>query len=638
MSIEITLPDGSVRAYDHPLTGLDVAKDIGPGLAKASVAMYLNDKLVDLSTTLDQSSNIAFLTRDKPEALELLRHDAAHVMAQAVKELFPETQVTIGPAIENGYYYDFFREESFSQDDLHKIETRMAEIVDQDLPIKREVWDRDEAIAYFKNEGEIFKAELIQDLPQDEVISVYRQGDFLDLCLGPHLPSTGKLGKAFKVMKVAGAYWRGDSEREQLQRIYGTCWRDPKELKKYLNMLEEAEKRDHRKLGKEMGLFHQQEEAVGSMFWHPKGWRTRKALENYIRTKMEDNGYQEIATPQIMDRKLWEQSGHWEKYAEDMFTICTHDHKDMAIKPMNCPGHVQIFKQGLKSYRDLPIRLGEFTTLFRNEAHGALHGLMRARSFSQDDAHIFCTEDQINAETATFIEMLNQVYKDFGYQDIRIKFSTRPDNKAGTEEIWDKAEAALQGAVESLGLECELNPGEGAFYGPKLEFVLKDAIGRDWQCGTLQVDFVLPERLDAEYVGEDGNRHRPVMLHRAILGSLERFLGILIESTAGHLPMWLSPLPVVIATITDEARDWANEVAGILKAAGVHCELDLRNEKIGYKVREHSKAKVAQIWVVGKNEAEARQVAVRRLGSKDNTVLDIDNAVEKIAKATAIPR
>lgn len=638
MSIEITLPDGSVRAYDHPLTGLDVAKDIGPGLAKASVAMYLNDKLVDLSTTLDQSSNIAFLTRDKPEALELLRHDAAHVMAQAVKELFPETQVTIGPAIENGYYYDFFREESFSQDDLHKIETRMAEIVDQDLPIKREVWDRDDAIAYFKNEGEIFKAELIQDLPQDEVISVYRQGDFLDLCLGPHLPSTGKLGKAFKVMKVAGAYWRGDSEREQLQRIYGTCWRDPKELKKYLNMLEEAEKRDHRKLGKEMGLFHQQEEAVGSMFWHPKGWRTRKALENYIRTKMEDNGYQEIATPQIMDRKLWEQSGHWEKYAEDMFTICTHDHKDMAIKPMNCPGHVQIFKQGLKSYRDLPIRLGEFTTLFRNEAHGALHGLMRARSFSQDDAHIFCTEDQINAETATFIEMLNQVYKDFDYQDIRIKFSTRPDNKAGTEEIWDKAEAALQGAVESLGLECELNPGEGAFYGPKLEFVLKDAIGRDWQCGTLQVDFVLPERLDAEYVGEDGNRHRPVMLHRAILGSLERFLGILIESTAGHLPMWLSPLPVVIATITDEARDWANEVAGILKAAGVHCELDLRNEKIGYKVREHSKAKVAQIWVVGKNEAEARQVAVRRLGSKDNTVLDIDNAVEKIAKATAIPR
>lgn len=637
MSIEITLPDGSVRAYDKPLTGLEVALDIGPGLAKASVAMTINDKLVDLSTTLTESTSIAFLTRDKEEALELLRHDAAHVMAQAVKELFPETQVTIGPAIENGYYYDFYREESFTQDDLHKIETRMAEIVDQDIPIVREVWDRNEAIAYFKEQGEAFKAELIQDLPEDEVISVYRQGDFLDLCLGPHLPSTGKLGKAFKVMKVAGAYWRGDSEREQLQRIYGTCWRDKKELKKYLTMLEEAEKRDHRKLGKEMGLFHQQEEAVGSMFWHPKGWRTRKALENYIRGKMEDNGYQEIATPQIMDRKLWEQSGHWDKYAEDMFTICTHDHRDMAIKPMNCPGHVQIFKQGLKSYRDLPIRLGEFTTLFRNEAHGALHGLMRARSFSQDDAHIFCTEDQINEETAKFIEMLNAVYKDFGYEDIRIKFSTRPDNKAGTEEIWDKAEGALQAAVESLGLECELNPGEGAFYGPKLEFVLKDAIGRDWQCGTLQVDFVLPERLDAEYVGEDGNRHRPVMLHRAILGSLERFLGILIESTAGHLPMWLSPIPVVIATITDDAREWALEIEGILKAAGVYCELDLRNEKIGYKVREHSKSKVPQIWVVGKNEAEARQVAVRRLGSKDNTVLDIDNAVEKIAKATQIP-
>ena len=637
MSIEITLPDGSVRAYDKPLTGLDVALDIGPGLAKASVAMYINDELVDLSTTLTESTTIAFLTRDKEEALELIRHDAAHVMAQAVKELFPETQVTIGPAIENGYYYDFYREESFTQDDLHKIESRMAEIVDQDIPIVREVWDRDEAIAYFKGQGEEFKAELIQDLPESEVISVYRQGDFLDLCKGPHLSSTGKLGKAFKIMKVAGAYWRGDSEREQLQRIYGTCWRDKKELKKYLNMLEEAEKRDHRKLGKEMGLFHLQEEAVGSMFWHPKGWRTRKALENYIRNKMEANGYQEIATPQIMDRKLWEQSGHWDKYAEDMFTICTHDHRDMAIKPMNCPGHVQIFKQGLKSYRDLPICLGEFTTLFRNEAHGALHGLMRARSFSQDDAHIFCTEDQINEETASFIEMLNAVYKDFGYEDIRIKFSTRPDNKAGTEEIWDKAEAALQGAVDSLGLTCELNPGEGAFYGPKLEFVLKDAIGRDWQCGTLQVDFVLPERLDAEYVGEDGNRHRPVMLHRAILGSLERFMGILIESTAGHLPMWLSPMPVMIATITDDAREWALEIEGMLKAAGVYCELDLRNEKIGYKVREHSKAKVPQIWVVGKNEAQDRQVAVRRLGSKDNTVLDIDNAVEKIVNATKIP-
>ncbi|MAR89530.1 MAG: threonine--tRNA ligase [Pseudomonadales bacterium] len=637
MSIDITLPDGNVRSYPEALSGLDLAQDIGPGLAKASLAMYINGELKDLTTELTDSCEVAFLTRDKDEALELLRHDAAHVMAQAVKELFPETQVTIGPAIENGYYYDFYREESFTPEDLHKIESRMAEIVDQDLPIQREVWERDEAIDYFKKDGEAFKAELIEDLPPDEVISVYRQGDFLDLCRGPHLPSTGKLGKAFKIMKVAGAYWRGDASRPQLQRVYGTCWRDNKELKKYLHMLEEAEKRDHRKLGKEMGLFHQQEEAVGSMFWHPKGWRTRKALENYIRGKMERNGYQEIATPQIMDRRLWEQSGHWDKYAEDMFTICTHDHRDMAIKPMNCPGHVQIFKQGLKSYRDLPIRLGEFTTLFRNEAHGALHGLMRARSFSQDDAHVFCTEEQINAETASFIAMLNEVYRDFGYEDIRIKFSTRPEQRAGSDEVWDQAEAALQAAVDSLGLECELNPGEGAFYGPKLEFVLKDAIGRDWQCGTLQVDFVLPERLDAEYVGEDGNRHRPVMLHRAILGSLERFLGILIESTAGHLPLWLSPLPVVIATITDDARDWALDVAEQLTAAGVYCELDLRNEKIGYKVREHSKAKVPQIWVLGKNEAEAGQVAVRQLGSKNNEVMALDEAIRAVQAATRMP-
>ncbi len=637
MAIEITLPDGSVRHYEQPVSGLDVATDIGPGLAKASLAMIIDEKLVDLSTVMESSCSIAFLTRDKPEALELLRHDAAHVMAQAVKELFPETQVTIGPAIENGFYYDFHREESFTQDDLHKIETRMAELVDQNIPIEREVWDRNQAIQFFRNQGETFKAELIEDLPETEVISLYRQGDFIDLCRGPHLPNTGRLGKAFKVMKLAGAYWRGDASNPQLQRIYGTCWRDPKELKKYLHMLEEAEKRDHRKLGREMGLFHQQEEAVGSMFWHPKGWRMRKALENYIRQQMENHGYQEIATPQIMDRKLWEQSGHWDKYAEDMFTICTHDHKDMAIKPMNCPGHVQIFNQGLKSYRDLPIRFGEFTTLFRNEAHGALHGLMRARSFSQDDAHIFCTEQQINAETADFIKMLRKVYEDFGFTDIRIKFSTRPENRAGSDETWDKAEAALQNAVESLGLDCELNPGEGAFYGPKLEFVLKDAIGRDWQCGTLQVDFVLPERLDAEYVGEDGARHRPVMLHRAVLGSLERFLGILIESTAGHLPLWLSPTPVVIATITDDARDWAQEVAATLRKVGVHVELDLRNEKIGYKVREHSKAKVPQIWVVGKSEAEARQVAIRTLGSKDNEVVDIGAAVEQMVAKTKAP-
>ena len=637
MSITITLPDGSQRQYDNPLTGLDVANDIGPGLARNAVAMEMDGKQVDLTLTIDTDTELKFITRDKPEALELLRHDCAHLMAQAVKELYPETQVTIGPAIENGFYYDFYRETSFTPEDLEAIEKRMTELVDRDDAITREIWDRNDAIQFFEGQGEKFKAELIRDLPEDEVISVYKQGDFVDLCRGPHLPSVGKLGKAFKVMKLAGAYWRGDASNPQLQRVYGTCWRDKKELKKYLNMLEEAEKRDHRKLAREMGLFHQQEEAVGSMFWHPKGWRMRKTLENYIRAKMERDGYQEVATPQLMDRVLWEKSGHWDKYSDDMFTICTHDHRDMAIKPMNCPGHVQIFNQGLKSYRDLPLRIGEFTTLFRNEAHGALHGLMRARSFSQDDAHIFCTEEQINEETANFIKLLREVYEDFGFTDISIKFSDRPEKRAGSDETWDKAEAALQAAVESLGLECELNPGEGAFYGPKLEFVLKDAIGRDWQCGTLQVDFVLPDRLDAEYVGEDGARHRPVMLHRAVLGSLERFLGILIESTAGHLPLWISPLPVVIATITDDARDWAIDVADKLKAAGVHAELDLRNEKIGYKVREHSKAKVAQIWVVGKNEAEAKQVAVRSLGSKDNDVKDIDAAVSDIAAACKIP-
>lgn len=637
MSITITLPDGSQREYDNPLTGLDVANDIGPGLARNAVAMVLNGQQADLTLTIDTDSEITFITRDKDEALELLRHDCAHLMAQAVKELYPETQVTIGPAIDNGFYYDFYREESFTPEDLETIEKRMMELVDRDDNISREVWDRDEAIRFFEGQGEKFKAELIRDLPEDEVISVYKQGDFIDLCRGPHLPSVGKLGKAFKVMKLAGAYWRGDANNPQLQRIYGTCWRDKKELKKYLNMLAEAEKRDHRKLAKEMGLFHQQEEAVGSMFWHPKGWRLRKTLENYIRAKMERDGYHEVSTPQLMDRVLWEKSGHWDKYSDDMFTICTHDHRDMAIKPMNCPGHVQIFNQGLKSYRDLPLRIGEFTTLFRNEAHGALHGLMRARSFSQDDAHIFCTEDQVNEETANFITLLREVYADFGFTDISIKFSDRPEKRAGSDATWDKAEGSLRAAVESLGLECELNPGEGAFYGPKLEFVLKDAIGRDWQCGTLQVDFVLPDRLDAEYVGEDGSRHRPVMLHRAVLGSLERFLGILLESTAGHLPLWLSPVPVVVATITDDARDWALQVAEKLKAAGVNCELDLRNEKIGYKVREHSNAKIPQIWVVGKNEAEAEQVAVRKLGSKANDVQDFASALAEIAEACRIP-
>jgi threonyl-tRNA synthetase len=636
MSIEITLPDGSVRSFENPITGLELAADIGPGLAKQAVAIAINDEMLDLSTTLDTNTAVRIITRNQPEALELIRHDAAHVMAQAVKELYPETQVTIGPAIENGFYYDFFREESFTPDDLEKIEKHMLAIVDRADDIVREAWDRNDAIKFFEEKGERFKAELIQDLPESETITLYRQGDFIDLCRGPHLPSTSKVGKFFKIMKIAGAYWRGDAKNPQLQRIYGTAWRDKKELKAYLHQLEEAEKRDHRKLGKEMELFHMQSEAVGSMFWHPKGWKLRKKLQQYIGEKMERVGYQEVCTPQMMDRKLWEASGHWEKYADDMFTCCT-DHGEMAIKPMNCPGHVQIFKQGLKSYRDLPLRLAEFSMLHRNEAHGALHGLMRARSFGQDDAHIFCTEEQVNKETKDFIEFLIEVYKDFGFEDILVKFSDRPDNRAGSDETWDKAESALKEAVELAGLEYVMNPGEGAFYGPKLEFTLRDAIGRDWQCGTLQVDFVLPERLDAEYVGADGDRHRPVMLHRAVMGSLERFLGMLIESTAGHLPLWLTPTPVVIATITEEADPWAEEVRRQLHAAGIRAELDIRNEKIGRKVREHSNQKIPQIWVIGKNEATDKQVAIRKLGSKANTVTDIAEAIAQLVADTAMP-
>ena len=637
MSISYRLPDGATMTFEQPATGLDIAERISKKLAKQALALKADGKLIDIYLPVPDGASVELITRDTDDGLELIRHDAAHIMAEAVQELFPGTQVTIGPTIENGFYYDFHRETPFTPDDLVAIEKRMQEIVRRNEEIRREVWDRDKAIAFFLEQSETFKAEIIRDLPAGEEVSLYRQGNFIDLCRGPHLPSTSKLGDGFKLMKVAGAYWRGDSNNPQLQRIYGTAWRDKKELQAYLTQLEEAEKRDHRKLGKEMGLFHQQEEAVGSMFWHPKGWRLRRSLENYIRGKMERNGYQEVNTPQMMDRKLWEQSGHWEKYGDDMFTICTHDHKDMAIKPMNCPGHVQIFKQGLKSYRDLPIRLGEFTTLFRNEAHGALHGLMRARTFGQDDAHIFCTEAQINGETAAFIKMLREVYADFGFTDIKVMFSDRPEKRAGSDETWDRAEAALKEAVESVGLDYRLNPGEGAFYGPKLEFQLRDAIGRDWQCGTLQVDFVLPERLDAEYVGEDSQRHRPVMLHRAVLGSLERFLGIVIESTAGYLPLWLSPHPVTVATITNAVDGYAAEVVQLLNDAGVYAELDNRNEKIGYKVREHSKAKVPVIFVIGEQEANERKVAIRRLGSQATETLGLDDAIALLREQTRMP-
>jgi len=637
MSVSYQLPDGASMEFEQPASAFEIAGRISKKLAKQALAAKANGNLIDVYLPIDDGATVEIITRETDEALELIRHDAAHVMAEAVQELFPDTQVTIGPTIANGFYYDFHRDTPFTPDDLKTIEKRMQDIVRRNEKIQREVWDRDEAVAFFLEKGEEFKAEIIRELPADQEVSLYRQGEFIDLCRGPHLPSTSKLGDGFKLMKVAGAYWRGDANNAQLQRIYGTAWRDKKELNAHLKQLEEAEKRDHRKLAREMGLFHIQQEAVGSMFWHPKGWRMRQNLENYIRGKMEKGGYQEVSTPQMMDRILWEQSGHWDKYGEDMFTVCTHDHKEMAVKPMNCPGHVQIFKQGITSYRDLPIRLGEFTTLFRNEAHGALHGLMRARSFSQDDAHIFCTEEQINEETAGFIKMLREVYEDFGFDSFRIKFSDRPDNRAGSDETWDKAEGALRSAVESLGLECELNPGEGAFYGPKLEFVLRDAIGRDWQCGTLQVDFVLPDRLDAEYVAEDGSRQRPVMLHRAVLGSLERFLGILIESTAGHLPLWLAPRPVAICTITNSADEYATAVQQKLVAAGVPAELDTRNEKIGFKVREHSRAKTPRIWVIGEQEAQQNQVAIRTLGSQATETVDLDEAVAALAAATRLP-
>ena len=633
--VKLTLPDGSSRDYDQPISGTEVAVDISPGLAKAALAIRVNDSMKDLATVIAEDCDFSIVTAKDEGALDLLRHDAAHVMAQAVQELFPGTQVTIGPSIENGYYYDFARDEPFSTDDFEKIEKRMAKIVDQDLEIISEVWERDKAIEYFQSIGEKYKAEIISDLPEDKEITIYRQGEWLDLCLGPHLPSTGKLGKFFKLMKVAGAYWRGDSRNEMLQRIYGTAWADKKALKAYLLMLEEAEKRDHRRLGREMDLFHLQEEAAGAAFWHPKGWTLYRTVQNYMRDRLEETGYEEVNTPQLVDRTLWEESGHWEKFREAMFISAADEDKVLAIKPMSCPCHVQIFKQGIKSYRDLPLRMAEFGSCHRNEPSGALHGLMRVRAFIQDDAHIFCTEDQITSETKSFCDLLMSIYKDFGFEDVIVKFSDRPEVRAGEDSVWDRAENALIEAVQAAGYEYDLNPGEGAFYGPKLEFVLRDAIGRDWQCGTLQIDFVLPERLDASYVGEDGERHRPVILHRAILGSFERFIGILIENFAGRFPFWLAPLQTVVATITDDASDYAEEVLASLKTAGIRAEADLRNEKINYKIREHSHGKVPIILVVGGREAEERTVAIRRLGGKAQEIVALDQAVDTLHSEAA---
>ncbi|HIN20861.1 MAG TPA: threonine--tRNA ligase [Rhodospirillales bacterium] len=634
--VAITLPDGSKREFDKPVSGADVAADIGLGLAKAALAVRIGGEMKDLSTVIDADAEITIVTAKDEDTLELLRHDCAHVMAEAVKELFPGTQVTIGPNIENGFYYDFARDEPFVPEDLEKIEARMHEIVKRDEPVTREVWDRAEAIKFFKDKGEHYKAEIIEEIPGDEEVSLYRQGDFIDLCRGPHLPSTGKLGKAFKLTKLAGAYWRGDSKNEMLQRIYGTCWAEKKQLKAYLHMLEEAEKRDHRRLGREMSLFHLQDVAAGAVFWHPKGWTLYRTLRSYMRERLNAEGYIEVNTPQMVDRVLWEASGHWDKFREHMFTSDVED-KVLGLKPMNCPCHVQIFKQGITSYRDLPIRMAEFGACHRNEPSGALHGLMRLRAFVQDDAHIFCTEDQITSETQAFCRLLQSVYKDLGFEDVIVKFSDRPEVRAGSDETWDKAERALQDATTATGLETELNPGDGAFYGPKLDFVLRDAIGRDWQCGTLQVDFVLPERLDAHYIGEDGEKHRPVMLHRAILGSFERFLGILIEHYAGKFPLWLAPLQVVVATITFEADDYATRVHAALCEAGLKAELDIRNEKINYKIREHSVAKVPIILVIGAKEAADGTVAMRRLGGKDQENLVLKEATARLQEEAAGP-
>jgi len=651
--IAITLPDGSVRTYAAGVTGTEIAASIAKSLAKAALAVKVDGEVKDLSLPLAADARLEIITDKSPDALELIRHDAAHVMAEAVQELYPGTQVTIGPAIATGFYYDFYRETPFTPDDLVKIEKRMHEIVDENRPFTREVWDRDEAIAHFKGLGELFKAELIEGFPAGETITIYRQGKWYDLCRGPHLPATGKVGHAFKLMKVAGAYWRGDARNPQLQRIYGTAWRNEKELADHLHMIEEAEKRDHRRLGREMGLFHLQEEAAGSVFWHAKGWTLYRTLERYIRARLEQAGYVEVRTPQLFDSSLFKASGHWDMYGDNMFKVRetpeaaapTADgqplpnqrERVLGIKPMNCPAHVQIFRQGLKSYRDLPIRMAEFGNCHRNEPSGALHGILRVRNFTQDDAHIFCTEEQVPAEAAAYFKLQLGVYRDLGFENIAVKLALRPDVRAGSDDVWDKAEQGLRDALTVNGLSFEELPGEGAFYGPKVEFHLTDAIGRTWQCGTLQLDFVLPERLDAGYIGQDGARHRPVMLHRAILGSFERFIGMMIEHYAGRFPLWLAPVQLVVATIVSDADAYAEQVAAAARRAGLRVELDTRNEKINLKVREHSLAKVPVMLVVGAREAEEQTVAIRRLGGKEQEVLALVDAIAKLRDEAQSP-
>ena len=629
----ITLPDGSQRSFDQPITVADLAASIGAGLAKAALAGRVDGKLVDTSFVIDRDAAVAIVTGKDADGLEVIRHSTAHLLAQAVQATYPDAQVTIGPVIEDGFYYDFAFKRPFTPEDLEKFEAKMHELAKADLKVERRLMPRDAAVDLFKGIGEHYKAEIIGSIPANEDISLYGQGAWFDLCRGPHVPSTGRLG-AFKLMKVAGAYWRGDSKNEMLQRIYGTAWANEKDLKAYLTRLEEAEKRDHRRLGRELGLFHTQEEAVGSVFWHPKGHTLWRTVEAYMRGRLQEAGYVEVKTPQLIDRVLWEKSGHWENYRPNMF-IAESEERILAVKPMNCPGHVLIYRQGIKSYRDLPLRMAEFGACHRNEPSGALHGLMRVRAFTQDDAHIFCTEDQINPETVAFCDLLRSIYRDFGFDEVRVKFSDRPEKRAGSDATWDKAEGALKAAVEAAGLEYTLNPGEGAFYGPKLEFVLRDAIGRDWQCGTLQVDFVLPERLGAEYVGEDGATHRPVMLHRAILGSMERFLGILIENHAGKFPTWLAPVQAVVMNITDGQADYARQAAEFLKNQGLRVETDLRNEKVGFKIREHTLQRVPYLLVAGDREAGSNTLAVRTRNGKDLGAMPLEAIASKLAEEVA---
>ncbi len=627
---QITLPDGSQRSFDQAVTVMDIAADIGPGLAKATLAGKVNGDLVDASYVIEEDAAVAIVTGRDEEALELLRHDAAHIMAQAVQELYPGTQVTIGPAIEDGYYYDFSREEPFTPEDLGKIETRMHEIVKRDLPIVREVMDREQAMKTFAGIGETYKVEIIEDIiPEGEEVSIYRQGDWFDVCRGPHLPSTGKLGNGFKVMKLAGAYWRGNSDNEMLQRIYGTAWPDKKQLKGYLYRLEEAEKRNHRKLGKSLDLFHTQEEAPGMVFWHDRGWQIYLLIQDYMRHQLRQYDYREIHTPQIVDRSLWEKSGHWDKYQDMMFTTSS-ENRDYAVKPMNCPCHVQVFNQGLKSYRDLPLRLAEFGSCHRNEPSGTLHGLMRVRNFVQDDAHIFCTDNQIQAEVSSFIDLVFKIYKDFGFEDVIVALSTRPEQRVGEDSLWDKAENALQESLDNKELDWKLQPGDGAFYGPKIDFSLKDCLGRVWQCGTMQVDFSMPGRLDAQYVAEDGSKQVPVMLHRAILGSIERFIGILIEQYEGKFPVWLAPVQTVVMNITGKQAAYVEKVEKMLKNQGIRVISDLRNEKIGFKIREHTLKRIPYMLVVGDREMEESTIAVRSLGGEDLGTMQIDEYVKLV--------